>query len=268
MGVLNENIIDPLTIIHDTGSISVVNPYDLTQTAVFRDWKVLGDLDLRHAIAMSSDVYFYTVGGGFGNQKGLGISRIEKYMHLFGFGSSTPPSFFQGAPGLVPSPAWKQENSHEDWFLGDTYHTAIGQYSSLATPVQVIRAVAAMANEGTLLTPTILKGDGPHVERTIDLPKSDFDIVHQGMRLSVQIGVASALNVPYVAVAGKSGTAELGATKANVNSWITGFFPYDNPHYAFAIVMEHGSVHNLIGAAAVMREQLDWMNTNTPEYFK
>jgi cell division protein FtsI/penicillin-binding protein 2 len=113
-----------------------------------------------------------------------------------------------------------------------------------------------------------LKGDGPHVERTIDLPKADFDIVHKGMRLGVQIGTSGALNEPFVAVAGKSGTAELGVSKANVNSWITGFWPYSDPHYAFAVTLEHGSVHNLIGAAAAMKNQLEWMDANTPEYFK
>jgi penicillin-binding protein 2 len=125
-----------------------------------------------------------------------------------------------------------------------------------------------MANEGTLLTPTILKGDEPHIEGTIDLPKADFDIIHQGMRLGVQIGVAKSLNVSYVDIAAKSGTAELGVSKANVNSWITGFWPYENPRYAFAVIMEHGSVTNLVGAAAAMRQELDWMNVNTPEYFK
>ncbi len=268
MGVLNENIIDPSTIIHDTGSISVANPYDPSQTSVFRDWKALGDLDLRHAIAFSSDVYFYTVGGGYKDQPGLGVSRIDQYMHLFGFGSSTPPSFFSGPAGLVPSPAWKQQTFGESWFLGDTYHTAIGQYGFQVTPVQVIRAVAAMANEGLLLTPTILKTDTPNIERVIDLPKADFDIVHQGMRLGVQIGVATALNVPYVDIAAKSGTAELGVSKANVNSWITGFWPYENPKYAFAVTMEHGAVTNLVGAAAAMRETLDWMQTNAPQYLK
>lgn len=268
MGVLNEHIIDPLTIIHDTGSISITNPYDPTQVSVFRDWKALGDLDLRHAIAFSSDVYFYTVGGGYKDQPGLGISRIDQYESMFGFGSTTAPSFFSGPAGLVPSPAWKTATGQGDWYLGDTYHSAIGQYSWQVTPVQVVRAVAAMANEGSLLTPTILKGQDSQVERTIDLPKADFDIVHQGMRLGVQIGVATALNVPYVDIAAKSGTAELGVSKANVNSWITGFWPYEDPKYAFAVTMEHGSVTNLVGAAAAMRETLDWMDKNTPEYFK
>ena len=65
MAALTEHSIDPLKIIHDTGSISITNPYNPSQVSVFRDWKALGDLDMRHAIAMSSDVYFYTVGGGY-----------------------------------------------------------------------------------------------------------------------------------------------------------------------------------------------------------
>jgi penicillin-binding protein 2 len=268
MGVLTEHVIDPDKIIYTTGSISVPNPYDPTVVNVFRDWKNLGPLDLRHAIAMSSDAYFYTVGGGYKDQKGLGIDKIDKYLSMFGFGEKIPESFVSGPAGNLSSPAWKLATFKEPWYLGDTYHSVIGQYGTQVTPAQVIRAVAAMANEGTLLVPTILKGDGPHVERTIDLPKANFDIVHQGMRLGVKEGTSVALNVPYVTAAGKSGTAELGASKANVNSWITGFFPYEDPKYAFAITLEHGSVHNLIGAAAVMRATLDYMNVHTPEYFK
>jgi len=268
MGVLNEQVIDPATIVHTTGSISVPNPYDPNVMNVFKDWKDLGSLDLRHAIAMSSDAYFYIVGGGYKDQKGLGIANIDKYFRLFGLGEAVPDSFFTGPAGVVSSPAWKQATFNEPWYLGDTYHSVIGQYGTQVTPVQIIRAMGAMANEGTLLVPTILKDDGPHVERTIDLPKAYFDIVHEGMRLGVKQGTSVALNEPFVEVAGKSGTAELGALKANVNSWITGFWPYSDPHYAFAVTLEHGSVHNLIGAAAVMKHQLEWMNLNTPEYFK
>ena len=68
--------------------------------------------------------------------------------------------------------------------------------------------------------------------------------------------------------AAKSGTAELGVAKDHVNSWITGFWPYENPRYVFAVMLEKGSVHNQIGAASVMRQQLDWMNVNAPQYFK
>lgn len=269
MGVLTEHVIDPSTIIHDSGSISIPNPYDATKSTVFKDWKALGDLDFRHAIAMSSDVYFYTVGGGYQGQKGLGIANIDKYLSLFGFGKPFPgDAFVASKTGTIPTPTWKKTTFNEDWYLGDTYHTAIGQYGFLVTPVQVVRAVAAMANEGTLLTPSIVKGDGPHVEGTVDLPKENFNTVHEGMRLGVEVGTSVALNVPYAQFAGKSGTAELGVSKANVNSWITGFWPYQEPKYAFAVTLEHGSVHNLVGAAAAMRETIDWMHANTPEYFE
>ena len=278
MGALTENIIDPSTVIITKGSISIPNPYDPTLSTVFRDWKNLGPLDIRHAIAMSSDVFFYTIGGGYKDQKGLGIANIDKYLQLFGFGSDIPASFFSGQSGMISSPDWKKKTFNEDWYIGDTYHTAIGQYGTQVTPIQVVRAVASIANNGSLIVPTIVKGGEssasigdssqlPEVERTISLPQKNFQIVHEGMRLGVLQGTSVALNVPYVNVAGKSGTAELGVSKARVNSWITGFWPYENPHYAFAVMMESGSVHNLIGAAAAMRQQLDWMHIYTPEYF-
>jgi penicillin-binding protein 2 len=271
LGAQNEGVIDPSTVIVTTGSISIPNPYDPTKSTLFRDWKNLGPLDMRHAIAMSSDVYFYTVGGGYKDQKGLGIANIDKYLRMFGFGTTTmdgTESVLYDKAGTIPTPEWKKATFNESWYLGDTYHTAIGQYGVQVTPMQIIRGVAAVANYGTVLTPTIIKGDGPHVESTVPIPKKYFDVVHEGMRLGTQIGTSVALNVPFVKIAGKSGTAELGVSKDKVNSWITGFWPYDAPKYAFVVMLEQGSVHNLIGAAAAMRQQLDWMNVNTPEYFK
>ncbi len=271
LGAQNEGIIDPSTIIVTNGSISIPNPYDDTKSTLFRDWKNLGALDMRHAIAMSSDVYFYTVGGGYKDQKGLGILNIDKYLRMFGFGTTTmdgSDSVLFNKSGTIPTPEWKKQTFDESWYIGDTYHTAIGQYGFQVTPMQIIRGVAAVANYGKVLTPTIIKGDGPHVESVVPIPKKYFDVVHEGMRLSTQIGTSVALNVPFVKIAGKSGTAELGVSKDKVNSWITGFWPYDAPKYAFVVTLEKGSVHNLIGAAAAMRQQLDWMQANTPEYFK
>jgi penicillin-binding protein 2 len=269
LGVLNEKVIDPSTIVLTTGSISIPNPYDETKSTVFKDWKNNGALDLRHALAMSSDAYFYIVGGGYKDQKGLGIAKIDQYLRMFGFGTDIKESFVTGKKGTIPTPEWKKLTFNENWYVGDTYHTAIGQYGFQVTPVQMVRAVATIANGGTLLTPTILKDLALPIVHIIDaIPDKYFQIVREGMRLSVKIGTSKALDVPYVEVAGKSGTAELGTTKENVNSWITGFFPYENPHYAFVVMLEKGSVHNLIGAAAAMRKQLDWMSINTPEYFK
>ena len=269
LAALNEKVIDPMKKIESTGSISIPNDYDPKLSTVFKDWKALGWVDMRHAIAMSSDVYFYNIGGGYKDQKGLGISNIDKYMDMFGFGHKIENSFFTGATGVVPSPEWKMKTfDGETWRLGNTYHTAIGQYGFQTSPIQIVRAISAVASKGILRDPSIIIGVDGLIIKDIDIPQSYFDIVHEGMRLGATIGTGKALNVPYVEFATKTGTAELGVEKSNVNSWVTGFFPYDNPRYAFAIVMEKGSVHNLIGAVAVMKELSDWMSVNTPEYFK
>jgi penicillin-binding protein 2 len=269
LAALNEGVITPNTKILSTGSISVQNQYYPTLQTVFKDWKAHGWVDLRNAISVSSDVYFYEIGGGYKDQKGLGIARIEKYMKMFGFGEKVENSFFSGAEGVIPNPEWKKENFNgESWNLGNTYHTSIGQYGFQSSPLQVVRAVAAIVNNGKVINPSIIKGEAGEVIRTIDISSNYFKIIKEGMRLGATEGTGKSLNVPYVEMATKSGTAELGVAKENVNSWMTGFFPYNNPKYAFAILMEKGSVHNLIGAGAAMREIIDWMNINTPEYFK
>ena len=268
LAALSENIIDPEKKILSTGSISLPNPYRPGVFTVFKDWREHGWVDMRQALAVSSDVYFYEVGGGFKDQKGLGILNIDKYMKMFGFGEPIDEPLLSGMSGTIPTPAWKAEHFNgEAWTIGDTYHTAIGQYGFLVSPMQVVRAVSAIADNGIIHEPTILK-DGSSKTTSVSIDKKYFDVVREGMRLGVTDGIASALNVSYTTVAAKTGTAELGVAKQQVNSWVTGFFPYDNPEYAFAIIMERGPLHNTIGAVSVMRQLLDWMSINTPDYFK
>lgn len=269
LAALNENVIDPAKKILSTGSISVQNQYYPDLQTVFRDWKAHGLVDMRQAIAVSSDVYFYEVGGGYKDQKGLGIARIERYMKLFGFGERIENSFFSGAEGVIPSPEWKKKNFNgEVWTLGNTYHTSIGQYGFQTSPIQIVRAMSSIVNDGLLRDPSIIKGVSGPIVRNIDIPSQYFKIIKDGMRLGALQGTGTSLNVPYVEIATKSGTAELGTSKSNVNSWMTGYFPYKKPRYAFVVLMEKGGVHNLIGAGAVMREVIEWMNVNTPEYFQ
>ncbi len=132
------------------------------------------------------------------------------------------------------------------------------------------RAVSSIANYGKLLTPHLVLGDTEKENqfKMVDLPKEYFDVIHQGMRQAVTNGTASALNVPYTQVAVKTGTAQLGVTRNKVNSWVIGFLPYENPKYAFAIMMEAGPTTNSVNASTVMRQLLDWMSVNTPEYLE
>jgi penicillin-binding protein 2 len=271
LGALAENIIDPSTKILSTGSISIPNPYFPDLKTVFKDWRVNGWTDMAQAIAVSSDVYFYTIGGGYGNQKGLGIANIEKYAKLFGIGTPTGIDLPNEKGGIIPSPEWKLKNFPGDpWRIGDTYHTAIGQYGFQVTPIEMVRAVGAVANGGKLLTPHLILGDTQKENQftMTGTPGADFKVVQDGMRQAVTNGTATMLNVPYVQVAVKTGTAQLGTQKNKDNSWVMGFLPYQNPKYAFVILMENGPSTTNEGASAIMRELLDWMSINTPEYFK
>jgi penicillin-binding protein 2 len=225
-------------------------------------------VDVRHAIAVSSDVYFYEVGGGFEGQKGLGIDNLDKYLRLFGFGSPSGLSGFDEPSGTIPTPEWKLKNFGGDpWRVGDTYHTAIGQYGVQVTPLQAARAVASIANGGFLVTPTLIASSTPE-RKDLGLSSHILDVVKEGMRLSVTEGTAAAVNLPYIKMGGKTGTAQVGVKNEYVNSWIVGFFPYDKPKYAFAIVLERAPAGTLFGAPAAAADFFAWMREHAPDYLR
>ena len=270
---LEENIISPNKEIISTGKLVLPNPYNPAEPSIFKDWKAHGAVDMRRALAVSSDVYFYQIGGGFADQKGLGIERLEKYFRMFGLASKTGLVDDREAIGIIPNPKWKEETfDGEIWRIGNTYHTAIGQYGMQITPIQAVRAIAAIANGGYLVTPSFVftSTSSPQTGKNIGGNIENYKIVREGMRQAVAVvgGTAGGLNISSVAIAGKTGTAELGAQKQFVNSWSIGFFPYENPKYAFAVVMERGPASNLVGSTYVMRQLLDWMTVNKSEYFK
>ncbi len=271
IAALSENIIDQHKKILSTGSISIPNPYFPDKKSIFKDWKAHGWTDMKQALAVSSDVYFYVIGGGFEEQKGLGIVLIEKYARLFGIGETTGADLPGEKRGIIPSPEWKAKNFPSDpWRLGDTYNTAIGQYGFQVTPMEMARAISAIGNDGALPSPHFVLNDKTKNEQVfvVDLAKEYFDVVREGMRQAVSYGTATVLKVPYVEVAAKTGTAQLGLQKNKVNSWVIGFFPYQSPKYAFVIMMEAGPASGGAGASSLMRGLLDWMSINTPEYFK
>lgn len=270
LGALSEGIISPNKEILSTGSISVPNPYDPEKPSIFRDWKAHGYTAMREALAVSSDVYFYSIGGGFGGQPGLGITLIDKYLSLFGLTENTGIELKGEISGLIPTPEWKKEKFNGDiWRLGDTFITAIGQYGTQITPLNAVRFTAAIANKGKLLKPSlILGGVEEPVVSNVDFREADWKVIHEGMREGVTYGTSVGINLPYVTAGAKTGTAEIGSGKAYVHSWTTGFFPYENPRYAWAIIMEKGPATNTIGATSIMRHVLEWINIYEPKYFQ
>ena len=272
---LTEGVISENKQILSTGSISVPNPYDPTHPSVFKDWRAQGWVDVRHAIAVSSDVYFYEVGGGYQDQLGLGIDRLDKYFRMFGLGADTGLVGFPEQVGNIPTIAWKAKNFPADptWRLGDTYHTAIGQYGMQVTPLQAARYAAAIANGGTLLTPTLIAcpavGGASSTPHGTTLAVSDhaLQVVREGMRLGVTEGIAGAVKFDFVHVAAKTGTAQIGVHNEYMNSWMIGFFPYEHPEYAYAVVLERGPAGTTSGSPAVMGQFLLWVHDNMPQYF-
>jgi penicillin-binding protein 2 len=261
LAALKEGVITPGKVLYTTGSLKIPNPYNPGQFTVFKDNANHGAVDMKHAIAVSSNVYFYEIGGGFGDQKGLGINNIEKYMSLFGIGKKTGFSTAEMA-GTVPSIAWKAKNFPGDpWRIGDTYHTSIGQYGFQVTPIQMLRAVAGIASRGTMIVPKIVKDDKP-VTETLPFSQSEYDAVYEGMRLVVMEGTAQSLNNPTIHVAAKTGTAQI-KNNTRVNSWAIGFFPYEHPKYAFTVLMENGPLIES-GAANAFKPVVSLFAT-TPE---
>lgn len=270
-GALNAGIITPSTIIVSKGEISIPNPFDSSNPSIFKDWTVHGPIDMETAIAVSSDEYFYTIGGGYGGQAGLGISGLDKYAAMFGLGTTTGIALRGEVPGLIPTPAWKAQIFPQDpvWRLGDTYHTAIGQYGFQITPLQAVRFAAAIGNGGKLLTPQLLASSTPEFSQ-IPIPDSDLAIVRAGMRLAVtsnrKDAIDNILDIPGIELAVKTGTAQIGVHNQWVNSWVIGYWPADNPQYAFAVVLEKGPSTETHNAEASMVPFFQWLVANHPEY--
>lgn len=264
-GALTDGIITPNTLIEDSGFISIPDPYHPGKEFIYKGWKVLGTVDVRKALAWSSDVFFYEVGGGFKSQKGLGIDRLNYWYQQFGLGSTTAIALPGEASGLLPTPAWKKKVFNEPWYLGDTYFTAIGQYSMQVTPIQMVRAIAAIANGGKLFTPTLLKGE-PSNYTTVPVSSAALQVSREGMRQAVTNAIAGAINMPYVSVAAKTGTAQTGTRNQYDNSWVVGFFPYEHPRYAFTVVLERGPQGSGSQAVNVMQQLFDSLNAVNSMY--
>lgn len=257
---LAEGLITPETTIESRGGIQVGRSF-------FGDWKAHGLTDLRRAIAVSSDVYFYSIGGGYGGIQGLGIERMKAYEERFGWGKRTGIDLPGEQDGFLPTPTWKQERFGERWYIGDDYNSSIGQGYILATPLQIALAMAAVANGGTLPRPHVVesvqKGNGKKETLTSEplnngiLSPGILSVVREGMRETVTEGTAQSLQALPVAVAGKTGTAQFGADK-KTHGWFASFAPYDNPELVMIILVEDQSENETYHAVPITQALYNW----------
>ncbi len=259
---LEEGLIDATTRIMSTGAIRIPNPYFPDKPSIFRDWKPSGhgSTDVTWALADSVNTFFYAISGGYQDQVGLGIDRMINYFNLFKIGQKTGITLPGEAIGIIPSPKWKRKVFDEPWRLGDTYITAIGQFGFQVTPIQMVRAIGAVANNGYLVKPKVLDTEPTEIVVIQSADQESFELVRAGMRRVVTEGIGrSNLYRNDLAIAAKTGTAQVGSGRQLVNSWAVGFYPYENPEYAFTVVMERGPAQGTINASWAMKYMFDHM---------
>ncbi|MEK7541964.1 MAG: penicillin-binding protein 2 [Patescibacteria group bacterium] len=271
---LEEGLVDPDKKIYDPGYLDIPNPFRPGERTRFLDWRAHGWVNWYDAIAYSANVYFYRIGGGYKDQRGLGIERIKRYATAFGFNSLLGIDLPGEKPGSVPDPDLKRiaEPDNPDWRVGDTYNVAIGQGGMRATPLQMAAATAALANGGTLWTPYILDSvrdaDGAVVEerrpraiRQHLLRPEVLAEVSRGMRGTVTYGTARLLQQVPVAVAAKTGTAQSAPGKLP-HAWVIAYAPADNPEIAVAIMVEYAGEGSTV-AVPITNEILKWYFSRT-----
>jgi penicillin-binding protein 2 len=219
-----------------------------------------GWVDIRKALAESCNVYFYDLG------KALGIDKIHEYGTLFGLGRRTGIDLPGEEQGILPSQDWKRKALREIWYPGDTISVAIGQGLLAATPAQLAGMMATVARGTKPIPPRLIDGPDP-VGEPLAVSAGTLRIVREALKLAVERGTGRGATRGKFTVAGKTGTAQISASSAGVDSddldkairdhaWFVGYAPADDPTIAFAIVVEHGG-HGGSTAAPIARRVLE-----------
>ncbi|MCW3097354.1 MAG: peptidoglycan glycosyltransferase [Chthonomonadaceae bacterium] len=224
-----------------------------------------GSLSLGDAIGQSCDVYFWRLA------QRIGEESLEKMAHRFGLGETTdidlPPT--RAAKGLIPNAAWKQKTKRGPWMQGDLLNMSIGQGYVGVTTLQLANYTAALANGGTLwrpqlvrevrdvsgLQPRIVSILQPQQKGDLGLRPANRAAIVDGMRRALERrGTAAGIAIPGLAIAGKTGTAQV--TKTEDNSVFVCFAPADHPKIAIAVLVEKGG-HGSDVAAPIARRMLN-----------
>jgi penicillin-binding protein 2 len=290
---LQEGVVTPQTQFLCPGYIEVPYTWSEQTRNPFRDWRQQGHgtLNIVQALTVSSDVFFYIVSGPRQEDRrikkedgtedivwtryytpgakkptefdGLGIEKLSKYANAFGLGRKTGIELPGEVSGVSPDPSWKV-NAFPDnqWSLGDTLVTGIGQGYNLMTPLQLVNVTAAIANGGTVYQPQMVlkvsdwagntvKDFKPKPLWQVPVSPENLALVRQGMREAVSAEKGTAHNritLKSIPVAGKTGTAEYGDVVSikdgkevrRSHAWFTAFAPFDKPEIAVVVLLEGG----------------------------
>jgi penicillin-binding protein 2 len=266
VAALEEEVISADTKIPCPLEICIENPYfEDAEPQCYADWKYHGASDIERAIAESVNTFFYQIGGGYEDFKGLGPTKIKEWLSKFNWGTATGIDLPKEGDGILP-------DLEDEWTTGDTYHLSIGQGPFSITPIQVVSAFAAIANGGKIYQPQIVKTvvdsqkeiieeKDPKIAEILPVLQSNLETVRQGMKQAVTSadGSSHALNSLFVEAAAKTGTSQT-AKEDVYHNWITVFAPYDDPQIVLTIVVENVKGTSQGIPAAVLPVAYDALN--------
>ncbi|WP_168378318.1 penicillin-binding protein 2 [Acinetobacter cumulans] len=254
LGGIHYGLVDWSTAISDPGYFTL--PGDSHR---FRDHKKTGhgSVNLHKAQVVSCDTYFYVL------SYRMGIEKMNTWMRQFGFGEKTGVDLPSESTGLYPNPEWKLRTRKSNWLKGETISVSIGQGAFTATPLQLAMATAITANQGSHVTPHVLReSKGAKVHKVHNAPNGriqfngkpdDWIKMRDAMIDVVQTGTGRGIRTPMYQIAGKTGTAQVKSIaqgKRYNESLLTerqldhglfvGFAPAEKPEIAIAVVWENG----------------------------
>ncbi|MBI5050032.1 MAG: hypothetical protein HZC11_03940 [Nitrospirae bacterium] len=231
---------------------------------MFKCWREKGHgvIKFHRAIVESCDVFFYEAG------RRLGVDKMAEYASKFGLGEPAGLNLTDEKSGIVPSTAWKRKTKNQEWFQGETLNTAIGQGYISATPVQMARLIATVANGGKLYKLNLLKGSvNPRLIREIRLKPETFETIKNALAgvVAESGGTGYMARSKLISIGGKTGTAQVVAGKKfgkhlpaafRDHAWFVAFAPTENPQIAMTVFVEHGG-HGGAAAAPVAKAVIE-----------
>jgi penicillin-binding protein 2 len=249
---------------------------------IYHNWASysLGNMNVAKALALSCDTFFYQVAAMVGDV------TLAKYARAFGFGQAQGIELPGVAPGLVPDRIWKElqcgvPDLNSDacrWSEGDTLTFGIGQSYLLTTPLNQAVYVAALANDGQVLKPTLLhevrdaagrviETQHPQVTGTVPASAANLEAAREGMR--EEINPPYNMNYWFRAAGvpadggGKTGTAQWGGSGLDLptHAWFLFFAPYVQPEIAMSIFVEQGGTAE-VQAAPIGVDIMRYYNSN------
>ncbi len=229
------------TTVDDPG-ILVIGPYKFPNWKYLRDGGLQGTLNVVGALQKSNDIFFYKAG------EAVGVDDLINFAKKFGLSQRLGIDLPGEAPGSLPT--------RTDWYLGDTYHLAIGQGDLLVTPLQVNNWTAVIANGGKFCRPHVT---GSVACKDLGFSTKTIDLVKQGLVAACSPGgTAWPLFNFKVPVACKTGTAEYGDPANRTHAWLTAFAPAKKPTIAVTVLVEGGGEGSDVAAPIVKKILEEW----------